>query len=41
MAKSNKIDIPRTGGNAAVSVFVGLALATGAASLVLRKKDED
>lgn len=40
-AKSNKVDIPRTGGNAAVSVFVGLALATGAASLVLRKKDED
>ncbi len=40
-AKSNKVDIPRTGGNTAVSVFVGLALATGAASLVLRKKDED
>lgn len=40
-AKSNKVDIPRTGGNTAVSVFVGLALAAGAASLAFRKKDED
>lgn len=38
---SKKVNIPRTGGNAAMTVFVGLALVTGAASLVVRKKDED
>ncbi len=40
-ASGEKVNIPRTGGNAAMSVFVSLALVTGAAALVIRKKDED
>ncbi len=40
-ASGEKVNIPRTGGNAAMSVFVSLALVTGAAALVVRKKDED
>ncbi len=40
-ATGEKVNIPRTGGNAAMSVFVSLALVTGAAALVVRKKDED
>lgn len=40
-ATGEKVNIPRTGGNAAMTVFVSLALVTGATALVVRKKDED